>query len=420
MNKPTVYDTTISVALLTGGGDPHYAFGLTCALVSQGATVELIGSDDFESSEVQSMPGVKLFNLRGSMKPDASFIAKLWRVLKYYGKLIWYAATSRPRVFHILWNNRFEAFDRTILMLYYRLLGKKIALTAHNVNTARRDGCDSWWNRLTLKCQYRICNQLFVHTERMKSELVDEFGVRSDRVTIIPYGLNNAVPITSLTSEDAKDRLQIQKDERTILFFGRIAPAKGLDCLLSALFQLRKSGSKHRLILAGRPDRCEEYWQSLQTQIAAFDSDETLVRANFIPDEDIEIYFKAADVLVLPYRHIYQSGVLFLGQSFGLPVLASDVGSLKEEIVEGETGFIFAPENPSNLASCIEDYFNSDLYRSLSLNRARIQQQAQEKHSWTTVGAITMIVYSNLVHHIAKPPAQTKAPAGSRKADISL
>jgi D-inositol-3-phosphate glycosyltransferase len=244
--------------------------------------------------------------------------------------------------------------------------------------------------------------------------------VRSDRVTIIPYGLNNAVPITSLTCEGAKKRLEIQKDEKTILFFGRIAPAKGLDCLLGALFQLRKSGKRYRLIIAGRPDRCEEYWQSLQTETAAFDSDEIIVRANFIPDEDIEIYFKAADVLVLPYRHIYQSGVLFLGQSFGLPVLASDVGSLKEEIVEGETGFIFAPEDPSDLASCIEDYFNSDLYKNLDQRRARIQKYAQEQHSWTTVGAITMNVYSSLLHHIVEPVAQTKAPTSSRKADISL
>ena len=53
---------------------------------------------------------------------------------------------------------------------------------------------------------------------------------------------------------------------------------------------------------------------------------------------------------MLPYRHIYQSGVLFSGYSFGLPVLAADVGSLKDEIVEGKTGFVFQPEDPVDLA----------------------------------------------------------------------
>ena len=82
-----------------------------------------------------------------------------------------------------------------------------------------------------------------------------------------------------------------------------------------------------------------------------------LLRAEYIPDEETELYFKAADVLVLPYRHIYQSGVLFLGYSFGLPVLAADVGTLKDEIIEGKTGFVFRPEDPVDLASAIERYF---------------------------------------------------------------
>ena len=55
----------------------------------------------------------------------------------YYAKLIRYAATAKPKIFHILWNNKFELFDRTVLMLYYRLLGKRIVLTAHNVNAGQ-------------------------------------------------------------------------------------------------------------------------------------------------------------------------------------------------------------------------------------------------------------------------------------------
>ena len=75
-----------------------------------------------------------------------------------------------------------------------------------------------------------------------------------------------------------------------------------------------------------------------------------LLRDGFILDDETELYLKAADVLVLPYRYIYQSGVLFLGHSFGLPVIAADVGCLKDEIVEGQTGFIFRPEDPVDLA----------------------------------------------------------------------
>jgi len=63
-----------------------------------------------------------------------------------------------------------------------------------------------------------------------------------------------------------------------------------------------------------------------------------LLMAEFIPDEEMEVYFKAADILVLPYTHIYQSGVLYTGLNFGLPALVADVGSLKEGIARAKRG----------------------------------------------------------------------------------
>ena len=122
-----------------------------------------------------------------------------------------------------------------------------------------------------------------------------------------------------------------------------------------------------------------------------------LLRAGYIPDEETEVYFKAADVLVLPYRHIYQSGVLFLGYSFGLPVLAADVGALKDEIVEGKTGFIFRPEDPADLARTIDRYFASDLFANITSRRQVIRDFATERHSWDVVGRMTLGVYASLI-----------------------
>jgi len=104
-------------------------------------------------------------------------------------------------------------------------------------------------------------------------------------------------------------------------------------------------------------NKCEKYgqqfWTIFREDVA---NGRIILRADFIPDEETEVYFKAADVLVLPYRHVYQSGVLFLGHSFGLPVLAADVGSLKDDIVEGRNGFVFKPEDPVDLARVLERY----------------------------------------------------------------
>jgi D-inositol-3-phosphate glycosyltransferase len=155
----------------------------------------------------------------------------------------------------------------------------------------------------------------------------------------------------------------------------------------------------YRLIIAGRlMPGCEQYGHAIQKAIQKDVSNgRILVKSGFIPDDEIEVYFKAADILVLPYRHIYQSGVLFLGYSFGLPVIAADVGCLKEEIVEEETGFVFKPGDPTDLAKVIERYFTSDLFANLSSRRKKIEEFATRHHSWETVGQLTMKAYSELI-----------------------
>jgi D-inositol-3-phosphate glycosyltransferase len=404
----------ISVSLLTGGGDKPYAVGLATELVSKGAKLDLIGSDALDCPEFHGKPELTFLNLRGDHRLDVSFTTKALRVLTYYSKLIRYAATAEPRIFHILWNNKFQTFDRTLLMLYYRLLGKKILLTVHNVNRGKRDSNDTPLNRLTLRIQYHLADHIFVHTEQMKAELFDEFDVQGARVSVIPFGINNAVPDTRLTRTEARQRLGIRDDEKSILFFGNIAPYKGLEYLVAAFQQIRSRHNNYRLIIAGWPKGCDSYWAAVRETIRKDVQDgRVLLRADYIPDDETELYFKAADVLVLPYRHVYQSGVLFLGYSFGLPVLAADVGSLRDEIVEGETGFVFKPEDPADLAQTIERYFASDLFADLSCRKRLIRNFAMEHHSWDLVGRRTMATYAALLQlpSLTAPPDCTASKA---------
>jgi len=395
MKSEKIHET--SVTLLSGGGDKPYVFGLATELISKGAEVELIGSDDLDCPEFHGRPKFNFINLRGDQSPDVSFIKKTLRVLKYYLRLIRYAARAKPRIFHILWNNKFQYFDRTLLMLYYRALGKRIIITIHNVNDRKRDSNDTLLNRLTLRVQYHLAHHFFVHTEKMKRELIEEFGIQDFRIAIIPFGINNAVPNTSLTAQEARERLGIPANERVILFFGNIAPYKGLEYLVDAFHQIQAGRNDYRLIIAGRPKGPKNYWSGIEETISEnVRSGSVLLRNGYIPDEEIEIFFKAADVLVLPYRYIYQSGVLFLGYSFGLPALSADVGSMKEDIVEGKTGFVFEPENPDDLARAIEKYFQSDMYVHSDGLKRQIQDYAKQHYSWDIVGHVTMRVYAGL------------------------
>jgi D-inositol-3-phosphate glycosyltransferase len=402
--KPPRPNNDISVALLTGGSDRPYVFGLTKELISKGVTLDLIGSDELDCPEYHGVPRLNFLKLRGDQDPHASLPKKMVRILSYYFKLLRYAATAKPKIFHILWNNKFLHFDRTLLMFYYRLLGKRLVLTVHNVNTAKRDNNDSAFNRFTLRIQYRLADHLFAHTEKMKHELMDEFGVPEGRISVIPLGINNSVPDTSLTSAEARQSLGLQEDDKAILFFGRITPYKGLEYLVDALQRILSPADKYRLMIVGRVEEetFDAYWAPIRDAIQDdVQRGRVLLRAEHVPDSETEVYFKAADVLVLPYRDIYQSGTLFLGYSFGLPALASDVGSLKEEIDEGNTGFVFKPEDPADLAMTIEKYFASELFRSLSSRKQTIRDFAAERHDWDVVGKMTISVYEGLLQRLS-------------------
>jgi glycosyltransferase involved in cell wall biosynthesis len=388
----------LNAALLTGGGDRPYALGMAAALTSAGINVDFIGSDDLRVPELLGNPRVNFLNLRGDQRAEAGTVEKLVRLLKYYIRLLAYAAMAKPKLFHILWNNKFELFDRTLLMLYYRTLGKCVLFTAHNVNKAKRDQNDSWLNRVTLKIQYKLSDHIFVHTERMKSEMAAAFGVPGEKISVIPFGINDTVPNTSLSTAEAKRQLGLAEHDKSLLFFGNIAPYKGLEYLVSAFMQLLKQDSTYRLLIVGRPKGRMDYWEGVERTITSNGiGDRVIARIEYVPDEQTELYFKAADVLILPYTHVFQSGVLFLGYSFSLPAIAADVGSLREEIIEGRTGFVFRPQDPVDLARKIESYFQSELFCNLENRRAEIKAYANERYSWDKVAAITADVYARLV-----------------------
>ena len=390
----------IEIALITACRDKHYVYGLATALASNGVGIDVIGSDEVDCPEFHETPRLNFLNLGGKQRKNESLVKKSIRAARYYTRLIRYAAVSKRKLFHILWNYKFEYFDRTLLMFYYKLMGKKIVLTAHNVNAGARDSNDTPINRLTLKIQYRLADHIFVHTSQMKSDLLREFNVQESAVTVIPYGINNSVPRTDMAVTDAKRRLGIKDGERSILFFGNIGPYKGLDHLVTAFQSLVAQNPQYRLIIAGKPRSGSEKYVSEVREATAPDVERGSViqRIEHIPDQDIEIYFKAADVLVLPYTYIFQSGVLFLGYVFGLPVIATDVGSLREDIIEGETGFLCRPSDPADLAGSIERYFNSDLFKNLNDSRPKIQDYANGRHSWNVVGDLTRNVYAQLLN----------------------
>lgn len=391
----------MKVSLLTGGKDVHYALGLLSGLVLKTIEIEFIGNDSWKNANVCKQKNVLYYNLRGDQSPNASIKKKILRVIRYYLKLFKYAAVTDSKIFHIQWLNKFTFFDRTILNIYYKILGKKIIFTAHDINFKKLVGKDTLINRFSLKFMYRIVDHIIVHTDKMKAELVDNYNVRKNKISVIQFGINIVMPNTELTRIQARKNIGLNSNEKSILFFGNIAPYKGLELLILSLIHLKARLNKFKLIIAGRIKQdCKAYWDNIQKIIKENDLEDILIkRIEYIPEEEAEIYFKSADVLILPYKNIFQSGVIFTSYYFGLPVIATNVGSLKENIIEGKTGYVCQAEDSEDLAEKIYKYYQSDLFRNLDVNREKIIKYASENYSWQKTGKKTYAVYQSLLNH---------------------
>lgn len=386
------------VSLLTGGEDPEYAIPLAAALADRGIQIEFIGNDDMGRASCLERPGIEFLNLRGSQDPQTLLCSKIARILRFYQKLISYTLKTKSGVFHILWMNRFDVLDRTVVNAFYKLNRKKLVFTAHNVNAGKRDGTDTWMNRASLRAMYSMLDHIFVHTEHAKEELLREYGVKPSKVTVIPFGLNTYAPDTTLSKSEARRRLGLRDGEKVLLFFGLIAPYKGLDLLLAAMPAVSRTLPECRLIVAGSAKAgCEAYWQSLRSRLESDPVRSRIVlKDEFIPDNEVPILFKATDVLVLPYRAIYQSGPLSLAYRFGVPVIAARVGSFEREVIPNVTGILCESENPRDLARAIQQYFGSELYLDGEPAQKRIRELALEKYSWERISRTIVEVYASL------------------------
>ncbi|MBE3086980.1 MAG: glycosyltransferase family 4 protein, partial [Bacteroidetes bacterium] len=285
------------------------------------------------------------------------------------------------------------------LNLYYKALGKKIIFTAHDINYRKLVGSDTLMNSLSLKLMYRIVDHLIVHTEKMKMELVESYHVKENKISIIPFGINEVMPKTDLTREQARKKLNLSTHDKILLFFGNIAPYKGLEFLIRSLVNLRERYKDLKLIIAGRiKTDCQEYWINIENIVKEHKLEDVIIkRIEYIPEVEAEIYFKAADVLILPYKNIFQSGLIYTSYHFGLPVVATDAGSLKDDVIIGKTGFICRAEDPEDLAEKVIQYYNSDLFKDLDGTREKIIRHAKKNHSWELTGERTFNLYRTLL-----------------------
>jgi D-inositol-3-phosphate glycosyltransferase len=168
---------------------------------------------------------------------------------------------------------------------------------------------------------------------------------------------------------------------------------------VTALSQLVQTDETYRLIIAGQPKLTSQYWQRIESLVRSLNlADYIIKHIRYIPEEHVEKYFKAADAVVLPYTCIYQSGILLIAYRFGVPVLASTVGSFPTDIREGKTGLLFRARDPADIANAIERYFRTPHLRGEE-NRRQIAASCVLQYSWKDVAEKTAIAYRKVLSH---------------------
>ena len=156
-----------------------------------------------------------------------------------------------------------------------------------------------------------------------------------------------------LPREEAERRLGLPAGRRTLLFFGLIREYKGLDILLQAFDLLDE---RYQLVVAGEPyGSFDKYQQLIDGGRAPVD---VHVFPNYIRDGEVKDYFSAADLTVLPYRSATQSGISSVSAHFGVPMVVTDVGGLRETVGARGTGIVCDNGTPASIAAAITRYFD--------------------------------------------------------------
>lgn len=273
-----------------------------------------------------------------------------------------------------------------------RVLNLRVVITAHDVEAfiegSTVDRFAQW--------AYQLANAVIAHNEVSRAELEQKFNIENSKIHVIPAGNHMELAKKLVERNEARIHLNLEDDEFTIVFFGQIKEVKGLDILLKSMPEIREltpQGQRLRLIIAGR--LWKHGFEKYQDLIDSYELNSIIsLHLRYIPDEELPIFYRAADLMVLPYRRIYQSDVALMALTFGIPILTSNVPGMTEMITHQDTGILFESEDSSDLAKKL--VWAIDNPNSLITIAKNGRSLVETKYSWNLVGKKTSALYFSI------------------------
>ncbi|WP_276271763.1 glycosyltransferase [Haloarcula litorea] len=269
-------------------------------------------------------------------------------------------------------------------LLVAKALGVRLVWTVHNLyrHEAKHPRVERGFRHLTA----RLVDRLIVHCDTAADIIVDEYRLPPEiraKIRTVPHG--NYLPRypDEIDDDEARRRLGVDDETRTLLYFGHIRWYKNVDGLIETFKRIDDPDAE--LLVVGNP--FDDEIEATVSSLAAGD-DRIRTVLEFVPDEEIQTYMRAADVVVLPFNDVLTSGSLILGMTFERPVVAPDTGCAGE-LLDEAGGFPYDPADPDGLERSLRSALDADLSGMGAYNFETV-----EPLDWSWIGRRTVEIYT--------------------------
>jgi len=356
--------------------------------------------------------------IKGNNQSGKIRLLRVWRrdSWTYWVRILYVALREKVKVLHLQYS--FGLYEHTLaefipLFLALRIAQKKIVVTMHSTCpvSAYKDYLQeslgmprfkAWLSLLQVvlitKLICKLSHVIIVHSDNAKQRLVNQYSVDERKIHVIPHGSENYASMLTMT--EAKEQLSL-KGKKVILFFGFLTPRKGIDYLIKALPEILAQHKDAVLLVVGSYHRYaiklgQEYMARVKQIAETLDVvNRFILIEKFVPDWMVPLYFKAADVVALPYVHLFgASGVLKIAASYGKPVVATTLGSNLDELIDGENALLVPPRDHKALAEAVNLILKDDQLKSrLGENLKKLADVV----NWQKIALMTRKIYVDIV-----------------------
>lgn len=236
----------------------------------------------------------------------------------------------------------------------------------------------------------RQSHRIVASTGQEKYLLNRYYEVAPEKIAVIPCGVN-LQHFRPLNKTEARRQLGLG-DGKIILFAGRIERLKGIDKVIHALPYLRNI--KPQFIIAGEDGNRQGEVQKLKYLAETLGVEDTVTFSGLVDYQNLPVYYNAADVCVFPSYYESFGLVPLESLACGTPVVASDVGDLRNIVRQGETGYVLINNEPQSLAARLEDILSEKAHK---MGTGSAIRESVLRFSWSNIASSIILEFNRLI-----------------------